>query len=81
MGRDRFSEIMSSVASRATMIAGQWDGFLWLDGSWMRAASADSLSATAAALSQAADEAGVEDTDTLLVRHGSAPVGPPLGRG
>jgi hypothetical protein len=76
----RFDEICSSQSMRAFLVEGIWDGFAWVGGQWQRVASGDTMAAAARDLSAAADHLGIRDGDTLLVRHGSAPTGPPLGR-
>ena len=58
---------------------GDWKGWLWMAGRWTYAARGATLDACSRALTRAADEEGVPDSDTMMTR-GGVPVGMPLGR-
>jgi hypothetical protein len=75
-----FDDIATSASLRSFLTQGEWDGFAWVKGQWQRIASGATMAVAARDLSAAADHLGIRDGDTLLVQHGSAPTGPPLGR-
>lgn len=61
------------------MAHADWKGWIWLAGRWHFAAKGVSLDACSRALTKAADEEGVKDSDCVMTK-GGVPVGMPLGR-
>jgi len=59
------------------MSSANWVGWIWCDGRWWQATQGVTLGECARALSRAADEAAVDDVETIIT-GGAAPIGPPL---